>query len=83
MHGHRLKDCFFPVLTLVKVIELLLDVRQGNATDDLVRKCFVSLMEASRRLEEIAEETDDDEDDGEPEEEEEEESDENDSNDEV
>lgn len=82
MHGHRLKDCFFPVLTLVKVIELLLDVRQGNATDDLVRKCFVSLMEASRRLEEIAEETDDDEDDGEPEEEEEE-SDDNDSNDEV
>ncbi|KAF8089450.1 hypothetical protein N665_0505s0002 [Sinapis alba] len=69
------------VLTLVKVIELLLDVRQGNATDDLVRKCVVSLMEASRRLEEIAEETDDDEDDGEPEEEEEE-SDENDSNDE-
>ncbi|RID63443.1 hypothetical protein BRARA_E02452 [Brassica rapa] len=69
------------VLTLVKVIELLLDVRQGNATDDLVRKCFVSLMEASRRLEEIAEETDDDEDDGEPEEEEEE-SDDNDSNDE-
>lgn len=71
------------MLTLAKVIELLLDARQGNdATDDLVRKCFVSLMEASRRLEEIAEESDDDEDDGEPEEEEEE-SDENDSNDEV
>uniref|UniRef100_A0A1J3IUD6 Importin beta-like SAD2-like protein n=1 Tax=Noccaea caerulescens TaxID=107243 RepID=A0A1J3IUD6_NOCCA len=58
------------VMTLVKVIEQLLDVRHGNANDDLARRCFVSLMEASRRLEEMKEETDDDEDDGEPEEEE-------------
>lgn len=83
MHGHSLKDCLFPVMTLVKVIEQLLDARHGNATDDLARKCFVSLMEASQRLKELNEETDDDEDDGEPEEEEEAESDENDSNDEV
>ncbi|CAE5967604.1 unnamed protein product [Arabidopsis arenosa] len=58
------------VMTVVKVIEHLLDVRHGNATDDLARKCFVSLMEASRRLKEVNEETDDDEDDGEPGEEE-------------
>ncbi|BAB02737.1 unnamed protein product [Arabidopsis thaliana] len=69
------------VMTLVKVIEHLLDVRHGNATDDLARKCFVSLMEASRRLKEVNEETDDDEDDGEPGEEETE-SEETDSNDE-
>lgn len=70
-------------MTLVKVIEQLLDVRHGNATNDLARKCFVSLMEASQRLKELnEEETDDDEDDGEPEEEEAE-SDESDSNDEV
>ncbi|ESQ48194.1 hypothetical protein EUTSA_v10019950mg [Eutrema salsugineum] len=69
------------VLTLVKVIEQLLDVRHENATDDLARKCFVSLMDASRRLEELNEVTEDDEDDGESEEEEAE-SDESDSNDE-
>lgn len=69
-------------MTLVKVIEQLLDVRHGNANDDLARRCFVSLMEASRRLEEMKEETDDDEDDGEPDEEETE-SEETDSNNEV
>ncbi|KFK39068.1 hypothetical protein AALP_AA3G196700 [Arabis alpina] len=69
------------VMTLVKVIEQLLDIRHGNATDDLARNCFVSLMEASQRLKELNEETDNDEDDGEPEKEEAE-SDESDSNDE-
>ncbi|XP_023642078.1 uncharacterized protein LOC17893252 [Capsella rubella] len=69
------------VMTLVKVIEQLLDVKHGNATDDLARKCFVSLVEASQRLKELNEETDDDEDDGEPGEEETE-SEETDSNDE-
>ncbi|XP_010465777.1 PREDICTED: uncharacterized protein LOC104746078 isoform X1 [Camelina sativa] len=58
------------VMTLVKVIEQILDVKHGNATDDLTRKCFVSLMEASQRLKEVNEEIDDDEDDGEPGEEE-------------
>ncbi|CAH2053475.1 unnamed protein product [Thlaspi arvense] len=55
------------VMTLVKVIEQLFDVRHGNANDDLARRCFVSLMEACGRLEDMKEETDDD---GEPEEEE-------------
>ncbi|CAN8270232.1 unnamed protein product [Cochlearia groenlandica] len=69
------------VLTLVKVTEQLVDARHGNSTDELARKCFCSLIEASRRLKEMNEETDDDEDDGEPEEEDAE-SEETDSNDE-